>query len=267
MTAPVMVQTSATTLATRVDGAEGLPWLIMSNSLGADMSMWEAQLPALTAKRRVLRYDTRGHGASADSAPPGPYDFKDLTGDVIALMDHYGIDSADIVGLSMGGMTALGLAIDHGARVHRAVCANARAAFPPPGIAMWDQRSAAVAAGGMAAVADDTVDRWFTPATRNLRPELARHAMRMILATSPEGYMGCTAALKGLAYLSRLSEIAVPMLYIAGAEDTGAPPAAMAEMQAATPGAALVVLPDVAHISNIEAPEAFNAVVTGFLFD
>lgn len=263
MTAPAMVQAGAARLATLVDGAEGLPWLILSNALAADMSMWDAQMPALTAHRRVLRYDARGHGAS--SAPAGPYDFGDLTGDVIALMDHYGIDNADIVGLSMGGMTALGLAIDHGARVRHAVCANARAAFPPPGMALWDQRAAAATQGGLAAVADGTVERWFTPATLARRPEVGAHARRMILATAPEGYLGCVAALKSLAYLPRLGEIRVPMLYIAGAEDGAAPAAVMAVMQAATQGARLVVLPDVAHLSNIEASEDFNAAVTSFL--
>ena len=124
------VNAGGTTLAVRIDGDEGSPWLILSNSLGATHAMWDPQIEALSAKYRVLRYDTRGHGES--DTPEGPYGFADLEGDVIGLMDHYGIDKAAFMGLSMGGMTGLGLAINHPDRVSKVICADGRADAPEP---------------------------------------------------------------------------------------------------------------------------------------
>lgn len=248
-------------LAVRIDGDDGLPWLILSNSLGTDHTMWDAQMPALTPHRRVLRYDTRGHGGS--DTPPGPYSLDALAGDVVALMDRFGIDRADVMGLSMGGMTAVGLALNHPGRVRRAVCACARTGFPPAALPAWDERVAAVRAGGMAAIIEGTLARWFTPSAP---PAALDHARRMMAATDPEGYAACVAAIKGVAYTTRLPDMTVPMHYIAGEHDGAAPPAAMAEMAAATPGAALTVLAGAAHIANVEAAGAFNAAATAFLF-
>ena len=251
------------TLAARADGAIGKPWVVLAHALGCDMSLWDGLVPALTATHRVLRYDARGHGAS--DASPGPYSFDGLAGDMVAVMDHAGVEQADIIGLSMGGMTALGIALGHPGRVRRIVCANARAAFPPAGVTMWSDRAAAVAQGGMAAVVDDTLARWFVDATRTNRPEAIDHARRMILATSTEGYRGCAAALGSLDYLDRLGGIGCPALYIAGEFDGAAPPEAMATMAAATPEARFELLAGVAHISVLEAPDAFAGAVTAFL--
>lgn len=247
----------------RVDGPEHLPWLVLSNSLAADLTMWDDQVEAFTRTHRMLRYDTRGHGGS--SAPAGPYGFDMLVGDMVAVMDHFRIARADILGLSLGGMTALGLGLDHPERVDRLICADARADAPPPFVAGWDQRIAAVAAGGMGAVLAGTLERWFTGATREHRPEIADRAARMVLGTSPVGYMGCAAALKGLDYLRRLPRLEPETLYVIGALDTGAPLDAMRAMAAATPGARLEILPDVAHIANMEDAPAFNRVVADFL--
>ena len=154
------VDLGAITLNCRVDGAEGRDWLILSNSLGATMAMLEDQMPALSARYRVLRYDTRGHGQS--DAPEGPYSFADLTGDVVALMDHFGIERTAFMGLSMGGMTGLGLAIDHAPRVSRVVCADGRADAPEGFRTMWDTRIARVREGGLAAIVQGTVESWLT---------------------------------------------------------------------------------------------------------
>lgn len=250
-------------IAVRIDGAEHLPWIVLSNSLAADLTMWDDQIPFLTRSYRVLRYDTRGHGKS--SAPAGPYSLDILVGDLLAVMDHFGIKRADILGLSMGGMTALGLGLGYPERVGRLICADARADAPPPFVAGWDQRIAAVEAGGMAAILPGTMERWFTAATREQRPEVVDRAARMVLSTSPVGYIGCANALKGLDYLRHLKRMKPQALYIVGAEDGAAPADAMRNMAAETPGGRFEILPATAHIANMEDVAGFNAAVADFL--
>lgn len=209
-------------LATWVDGEEGRPWIVLSNGLATTADAWNDQVETLTKTHRVLRYDTRGHGRS--SAPAGPYSFKDLTGDVVGLMDHFGIEQADIMGLSMGGMTMLGVAIEHGARVRRVICCDGRADAVPPFIASWDARIEAIrTAGGMQGVADFSLDRWFTPTFRDSNPAAIEAARAMIMATSPEGYIACAQALKALDYKRSLGDITAPALFVVGAQDQGAP--------------------------------------------
>ncbi|MBS7541856.1 alpha/beta fold hydrolase [Ancylobacter oerskovii] len=258
-----IVASGGAEIAVRVDGPEHLPWIVLSNSLAADLSMWDDQIPFLTRSYRVLRYDTRGHGRS--SAPAGAYSFELLVGDLVAVMDRFGIAQADILGLSMGGMTALGLGLAYPERVNRLICADARADAPPPFVAGWDQRIAAVEAGGMGAVLAGTMERWFTAVTRQHRPEVVDRASRMVLATSPVGYIGCARALQGLDYLRHLARMEPETLYIVGAEDAGAPPEAMRAMAAETPGAQFEILPGVAHIANMEDVASFNARVAEFL--
>lgn len=255
------VQTQTARLAIRIDGEAGLPWLILANSLASDMSLWEPQMPMLLKRRRVLRFDQPGHG---DSGPPSrPISMADLAADVVAIMDAHGIEKADMVGLSMGGMTALGLAIHHPERLRRAVCACARASFPPPAITGWDERIAAVEKGGMEAIVAGTLSRWFTAdAPQALRDQ----AQAMILQTSTAGYISCVGALKGLDHERRLGEIRVPMLYVAGEHDMAAPPAAMRDMAQATRGARFGQIDGAAHIANMEAADAFNAALADFLF-
>lgn len=250
-------------IAVRVDGAEHLPWIVLSNSLAADLTMWDDQISFLTRSHRVLRYDTRGHGRS--SAPAGPYSFEMLVADFIAVMDRFEVRQADLLGLSLGGMTALGVGLAHPERVNRLICADARADAPPPFVAGWDQRIAAVSAGGMDAVLAGTMERWFTPATRETRPDVAERAAGMVRSTSPAGYIGCAEALKGLDYLRQLPRMEPETLYIVGAEDAGAPAEAMRAMAAATPGSQFEILPGVAHIANMEDVAGFNALVGEFL--
>lgn len=257
------VNAGGAALSVRIDGNAALPWLILSNSLATDMTMWEPQIEALSALRRIVRYDTRGHGQS--SAIAGPYSFEQLVGDIVAITDHLQIASADIMGLSLGGMTVLGLALDHPDRVDRVICCAARAEFPSPAIASWDQRLDAVAKGGVSAIADDTLARWFTPKTQQEQPELIAHARRMILSTPDEGYSGCVAALKTLDYFRHLPKLEKETLYVVGEADAGAPVAAMRAMAEATPHSQLVIAPAAAHIANMENPVAFNAAVCKFL--
>lgn len=247
-------------LSAQIDGDAGKQWLLLSNSLAADLTMWDDQIGWLTRTHRVLRYDTRGHGQS--TAPKGPYSFDMLVGDMVALLDHLGADRADVMGLSLGGMTALGLGLANPARVRRMVVCDARADAPPPFVQSWDDRIAAIRAGGMATIADGTLARWFTPAADAAVPERAR---AMILNTSPTGYEGCANALKGLDYLRHLGGMAAPVLYVVGAEDMGAPPAAMRAMADATPGSHYAEVAGTAHVPNMENPAAFAQAVGGWL--
>jgi 3-oxoadipate enol-lactonase len=240
----------------RVDGATG-PWVLLSNSLAADLTMWDDQIALLSQGRRVVRYDTRGHGGSA--APPGPYDFPMLVADMLSVLDHVGAERADVIGLSLGGMTALGLALGHPNRVGRMLVCDARADAPPPFVTGWDERIAIVEAKGTAALVEGTLARWFTPSC----PAAARdRAAAMIRATSDAGYIGCARALQGLDYLRHLPGMTQPVTYLVGAEDMGAPPAAMQAMAEATPGGRLVTLPGLAHIPNMQDPAAFNAALS-----
>ncbi|SON56703.1 3-oxoadipate enol-lactonase 2 [Hartmannibacter diazotrophicus] len=264
MTGPTtIVKSAGVEIAAYVDGPNDRPWIVLSNSLAADRRMWDDQMALLTSAYRVLRYDTRGHGES--SAPDGPYDFAMLVADMVAVMDRFDIERADVIGFSLGGMTALGLALDHPARVARLVCADARADAPPAFVEGWRQRMTAVAEGGMGAVLDGTMERWFTPENRAARPDLVRRAGEMLLAVSPNGYIACAEALKGLDYLRRLPQLRAPTLYIRGSEDGAAPREAMTAMATATPDARLIELRGCAHISNMEDVEGFNAALAQFL--
>ena len=263
MSESLEVATAEGAISVRIDGEPGKPWLLMSNSLAADMSMWTQQLPAFGARRRVVRYDTRGHGAS--SAPPGPYDFAGLVADVVAILDHLDIAQTDVIGLSLGGATALGLGLARPERVRKLVCCCARAIYPAPALQAWDQRIAQVAAGGVESVIEETLPRWFTPETLAARPELAAQARRMMATTSRAGYIGCVEALKSLAYFDKLPSLHVETLFVAGERDGGVPPQAMQETAATVPGAKFGIVPGAAHIANMENASAFDALVLAFL--
>ncbi|MCW6511190.1 alpha/beta fold hydrolase [Lichenifustis flavocetrariae] len=258
-----IVRSNGVDLATRLDGEPGRPWMVLSNGLASTMACWDLQIPMLTRTHRVLRYDTRGHGDSAAFA--GPTSLAELGRDVLGLMDHFGIARADVIGLSMGGMTLLGLAIAHGARLGRVICCDARADAPPPFVANWDTRIAAVRDGGMAAIVDITIERWFTPAFAAREPAAIEAAAAMIQATDPDGYIACAGALKQLDYRRSLGAIRAPTLFVCGAQDLAAAPAVMRDMVGATPGSVYAEVDPGAHVCNVENPERFDAVVGAWL--
>jgi 3-oxoadipate enol-lactonase len=254
------VPVAGATLSVQVDGAAGKPWLLLSNSLASDLTMWDDQLDLFKRSHRVVRYDTRGHGHSTASG--GAYDFDLLVADMLAVLDHVGAEQADMIGLSLGGMTALGLGLKHPGRLRRMVVCDARADNPPPFVQGWIDRIAVVQAKGTDALVEGTLARWFTPACGD---EPKTRAAAMIRTTSAAGYIGCAGALMGLDYLRHLGSMRPPVQYLVGAEDVGAPKEAMAAMAAATPGAGLIVLDGLAHIPNMEGPDAFNAALAGWL--
>ncbi len=255
-----IVKSGEARLSVKVEGPVGKPWILLSNSLATDLHMWDGQIGFLAETHRVVRYDTRGHGQS--TAPQGPYDLDMLVEDMLAVLDHVGADRANVMGLSLGGMTALGLGLAHPDRVRRMVVCDARADNPPPFVASWDDRIAAIERGGMAAIVSGTLERWFTG---RASADLRVRAEAMILATAVPGFAGCARALQGLNYLHRLGELTVPVRYVVGSEDMAAPVAAMQAMADATPGARLTVLPGLAHIPAMEDPAAFQDAVMNWL--
>jgi 3-oxoadipate enol-lactonase len=249
---------SAVDLHHVLDGpADGAPVLV-GGSLGTNLSMWEPQVPALTQYLRVIRFDHRGHGRSP--APPGPYTIDELGADVLELLDALGIARADYVGLSIGGMIGLWLAINAPARIGRIViiCSSAKADG-----AVFAQRAATVrAAGSPAVVADAVVARWFTPGFARDNPQLVEDMRSMIAATPAEGYAGCCEAIAAMDLRAGLPAIAAPALVIAAAQDPSLPAAEHAEPAArAIPGARYELLDPAAHIASIEQADAVNALI------
>lgn len=258
-----MVDLGPVQLHTRIDGPDSAPWIILSNSLGSNLSMWDPQIDLLTGTYRVLRYNTRGHGQS--SVPDGPYTLDMLVGDVVGLMDHLHIETAAWMGLSMGAMTGMGLALDHGARFSRMVLADGRADAPEGFRTMWDQRTGMIRDGGTEAIADGTMESWLTEDFRQANPETVAKMRAMVVDTPDEGYIACALALKELDYLRRLGNVQTPCLYIGGDRDMGAAPETMQAMADATPGARYVSVPNAAHVANVNRPEAFNDAIRDFL--
>jgi 3-oxoadipate enol-lactonase len=244
----------------RVEGPPDAPVLVLSNSLGTDLSMWDAQMPALTARFRVLRYDTRGHGASA--VTPGPYTIGELGRDVLRLLDALKIRRAHVCGLSMGGMTGMWLGVHASDRIGRMVLANTAPKIGTP--EMWNQRIDNVRKGGMEAVVDTVLERWFTAGFHARAPEAVARMRAMLKATPAEGYSACCAAVRDMDQRDAIAGIRHPTLVIAGTHDAVTPPAEGRATAERIRGARYVEL-DAAHISNIEAADHFTAELVGFL--
>lgn len=244
----------------RYDGPTDAPLLVLSNSLGTDHSMWEPQLPAFTRFFRVLRYDSRGHGASV--VTPGPYTIEDMGQDVIHLYDALGIRRAHYCGLSMGGMVGMWLAAHAPDCVDRLVLCNTAARLGPP--QLWDARIEAIRVGGMPSIVSAVLVRWFTSAYMSGSPaEIDR--MRQVLANTPaEGYIACCEAIRDMDQRSILPGIRAKTLVIAGELDAASPPADGRFLSASVPGAQYIELP-AAHMTNVEAAEPFTDAVLRFL--
>ena len=245
-------------------GDRGAPLVVLANSLGADLSMWDSQAAALAnAGFQTLRYDARGHGRT--EAPPPPYRMEDLANDLQALLDEVGAERVHMVGLSLGAMAALVLTLTAPARVRSLVLADTTSGYPPEVRAAWGQRIAAVEAGGVVAILDGTLGRWFTPDFKDREPDRFTRIRAGILATTTEGYVGCCHAILGYDVSARLGEIGCPTLVMVGAEDAATTPAMAEALSRAIPGADLQVLPAAAHLSCVEQPDAFNGHLLAFL--
>lgn len=255
-----MVTGDGCAIAYRFDGPQDAPVLILSNSLGTAMGMWDLQIPAFARHFRVLRYDSRGHGASG--VPAGAYSMDRLGRDVIELMDGLGIETAHVCGVSKGGMVGQWLGVRAPERIGKLALCNTAAYMGPP--AGWDQRIAAVKAGGMTPMTEPVLERWFTPEFRAGSPDAVAPVRAMLLATDPAGYAGCCAAIRDMDLRPTDPLIRRPVLVIAGSRDPSTPPDVTGAIAAMVPGARLEIL-EAAHLSNIEQPEDFTRTVLDFL--
>lgn len=247
-------------IAWRYDGPEGAPLLVLSNSLGTDMGMWEPQIAAFSARFRVLRYDQRGHGRS--DSPTGSYAMDRLGRDLLELLDSVGIDSVHFCGLSLGGMVGQWLGIRAPERLNRLILANTSSFMGPP--SAWDGRIDLVGREGMAPLAQASVDRWFTAAFAASSPQAIAPIGAMLQATSPTGYAGSCAAIRDMDMRRVARLIATPTLVIGGKHDPATPPPHSDALARTIPGAKLVML-EAAHLSNVELPEEFGKACLAFL--
>lgn len=235
----------------RLDGPAEAPVLVLSNSLGTNMSMWDDLLPALAERFRVLRYDQRGHGRSP--APPGPYTIAELAGDALALLDRLGVDRVSFCGTSLGGMTGMWLAASAPERIERLALCCTSAHLPPR--RTWIERAATVRGEGIPAVADAQLERWFTPGLAERRPDLVERIRRALLDSTPEGYAACCEAIAGHDLRGELGSIRAPTLVLAAADDPATPPEHGRLIADAVPGARLLVLERARHLAVVERPQ------------
>lgn len=244
-------------IALTIQGDPSASAVLMTHSILSSSMMWDEQAALLASNGyRVVRADTRGHGAS--HAGLSPYTMGDLVADTIAALDALKIERAHYIGLSLGGMSGLGLGIAHANRLLSLCICDARADAPPAVAAPWDERIAIALKDGCAALAQPTIERWFGKAFLEVNPAIADRFRATASATSAVGFVGSARAIQGLDYLGQLSRISTRTTLIVGAND-GPLPQAMKDMQALIPGAALEVVPGSGHLPNIDNPECFNA--------
>ena len=225
--------------------------------------MWDGLGTALSPRFRVIRMDVRGHGRSA--VTPRPYSLDQLADDARDRLDSLKIDKAHWVGLSMGGMIGQAFALRHPGRLRKLVLANTTSTYGTQGPEMWEARSKAVGEGGMAAVKELAMQRYFTDDFRASSSDIVDRIGSGFLATDPEGYIACCNAIRDLDFSGDLHRIKAPTLVIAGEKDVGTPVAMSKAIADAIPGATLAVIPGAAHLSAVENPEAFNKLVEKFL--
>lgn len=247
-------------LAVSVSGALDKPAIVFSNSLATSYGMWDEVVERLAPDACLVRYDARGHGRS--DAPENGYTIETLGKDVLAVLDALEIPRAVICGVSLGGLTAMWLAIHAPDRVSGLVLANTAANFPPE--TMWRDRAATARSSGVTSFVQPSIERWVTPEYRGAHEQRVAELAAMIIGTSPAGYAGCCEVLAVTNLLPELPRVSCPVRVIAGRHDPSTPPVRAAEIADAIPQADLVTI-DAAHISCVEAPDAFAESVRDFL--
>lgn len=240
-------------------GPDAAPVLVLSNSLGTTQAMWDAQVPALAAHFRVLRYDTRGHGRSA--GPPGPYSVEMLGRDVLALLDGLGLEQVHFCGLSLGGLVGQWVGINAPERINKLVLSNTAVKIGTA--AVWNARIRQVEAEGLGALAEATAGRWFTPKFRQAQPAAVQRVLDLLRSTAPAGYAACCAAVRDADFWQDVRRIAAPTYVLAGTEDAVTTVADGEYLETHIPHAHLLPLP-AAHLSNVEAAAAFNGALLRF---
>jgi 3-oxoadipate enol-lactonase len=243
-----------------VDGPHGAPHLMLSNSLGSDLSMWDPQLAAFAKRFRVIRYDSRGHGKSG--APHGPYTMERLGRDAVGVLDHLRIDKTNWCGLSMGGMVGQWLGANAPSRVDKLILSNTTSYYADK--QSWTNRIEFIRANGIRVIAAPSMERWFSAEFRERDPATIARATEMLLSTDLEGYVGCCAAVRDMDHRALLSAIRARTLIIAGLLDSATPLEMHEFIYKQIAGAELRTL-RASHLSNIEQPDDFSATVLEFV--
>lgn len=239
------------------------PWVVLSHSLACNLSMWDEQADALKRHYRVLRFDTRGHGAS--DAPDGAYSLDMLAEDLLGILDALGIEKTHFVGLSMGGMIGMTFALAYPGRFLSLMLCDTSSRIPPEAAPVWEGRITTAAEQGMEPLVEPTLQRWFTDSFYKSNKAMMNRVGQMIRTTRPEGYIGCCHAIPKINLTDRIGTISCPVQIVVGEQDVGTPVAMSRAIHAAIPGSALVIIPSASHLSNLEQPEIFNKAALEFL--
>ncbi len=257
-----LAHVNTTILNYRFDGPEQGSVIMLSNSLAADITMWDNQVAALSkAGYRVLRYDSRGHGLSL--VPAGPYSIEELSEDAVGLMDKLGLKKVHFCGLSMGGMVGQMVGTRYGERLISLTLSSTAAYMPPREI--WDERIKVVREKGMGAVVDATIDRWFTKASQERMRAEVEKVKRVILNTPVGGYCACCAAIRDMDQHESIRSISKRVLVLVGEHDPGTPVSAAQFIHERIASSELHVIPDAAHLANIEQASLFNTALLDFI--
>ena len=255
------IQADGCPIHVEVDGPEHAPVLMLSNSLGTDLTMWDDQVGAFTKQFRLVRYDRRGHGKSG--VLEGPYTMERLGKDALAIMDGLGIKKLNWCGLSMGGMVGMWLGANAPERIDKLILSNT-SAYMGAAPDLWNERIRTALTAGMPALVDATLERWFTKAFRERNPKVMARIREMVLATPPKGYAACCEGIRDMDQRESLQRIRAPTLIIAGRHDPSTTVEVAEFMQSRIPGAKLAVI-DAAHIANVERPQEYSETVLKFL--
>jgi 3-oxoadipate enol-lactonase len=255
-----VIQSNGCPINVEVEGPENAPVLILSNSLGTTLHMWDGQVAPFIKHFRLVRFDRRGHGKSG--LPKGPYSMEMLGRDVLAIMDGLGIRQANWCGLSMGGMEGMWLGANAPERFERLVLSNTSSYFADK--KGWNDRLALVRDKGVPAFAAPNMERWFTKGFRERDPQAIAGMQAMFAATPLDGYIACGEAVRDMDHRDLLPRVKPPTLVIIGRHDPATVPEAGEYICKNIPGAEHFMI-DAAHISNIEQPQQFNDAVLGFL--
>jgi 3-oxoadipate enol-lactonase len=240
------------------DGPEDAPVLVLASSLGTTHAMWDANVDALTRRYRLLRYDHRGHGQS--EVPSGPYRIEEMADDVVDLLDELHLRRVSFCGLSLGGAVGMALAAREPARLERLVLCCTSVKFGDP--QMWAERAATVRANGTEAIADATMERWFSTGFREREPDVVAGFRAMLAASPDDGYAACCEAIGEWDFRDRIGAIEVPTQVIAGSDDPATPVEQLELIADSIPHARLHVL-EAAHLANVEQPAAFAQAILG----
>jgi 3-oxoadipate enol-lactonase len=243
-----------------IEGPERAPVLMFSNSLGTNLHMWNEQAKHFAKRFRVVRYDQRGHGKSG--APKMPYTLERLGKDAVAILDALKIERANFCGLSMGGFTGMWLGRYAPKRINKLILSNTAAKIGDP--IFWNDRILTVLNKGMEAVVENVLGRWFTKGFREKSPQAVDRIRAMLFSTTPQGYAGCSAAIRDMDQRWDIGTIKLPTLIIAGTHDP-ATTLEHAELIASRIASAKLVKLDAAHLSNIEQSRQYTDTIEKFL--